>query len=148
MDISMNTVLTGVSVMGGLASNDPAIMAGVCVGTYDELFSIMFYHKEYDRLPTSLAEAKEDPATQSMVTKIKGYTQHIVKTYVHEEELKLKNEAKKEHMEFLNTFNNSNKPAPEGTVSELSEKYGVSKKQIRRLKRENNLHTLTEGDKL
>jgi hypothetical protein len=42
-------------------------------------------------------------------------------------------------------FNSQHKPAPEGTVKELAAKYGKSLSEIRRLKAEGLLHTLTEG---
>lgn len=46
--------------------------------------------------------------------------------------------------EAANSFRSMNKPASEGTVAELAEKYGKSKSEIRRLKAANLLHTLAE----
>lgn len=41
-------------------------------------------------------------------------------------------------------FRAMNQPAPEGTVAEMAERYGLSKTQVRLLKRENRLHELTQ----
>jgi len=42
-------------------------------------------------------------------------------------------------------FNSMHKPDPEGTVKEISEKYGVSLSEVRRLKREGKLSELTNA---
>jgi len=44
--------------------------------------------------------------------------------------------------EEAKVFKAMNHPAPEGTVAELSERYGKSKSEIRKLKRDGQLHTL------
>lgn len=41
------------------------------------------------------------------------------------------------------SFNAQHKPAPEGTVKELAERYGKSLSEIRKLKAANQLHTLS-----
>lgn len=46
--------------------------------------------------------------------------------------------------EVIDGIKASHKPAPEGTVAELSQKYGVSKSEVRRLKREGRLQDLIE----
>lgn len=42
-------------------------------------------------------------------------------------------------------FKKMNQPAPEGTVSEIAEKYGISKSEVRRLKKEGRLQELTNN---
>lgn len=44
--------------------------------------------------------------------------------------------------EEVKAFKAMSQPAPEGTVSELAERYGKSKSEIRKLKRDGQLHTL------
>lgn len=43
------------------------------------------------------------------------------------------------------TFNSQHKPAPEGTVKELAARYGKSLGEIRRLKADGMLHTLSDA---
>lgn len=42
-------------------------------------------------------------------------------------------------------FKKMNQPAPEGTVGEIAEKYGISKSEVRRLKKEGRLHEITNS---
>ena len=61
------------------------------------------------------------------------------------EEKKQREEAYNKRQKSLiakNNFKEINNVAPEGTIDELSRKYGVSKSKIREMKREGKLHEL------
>ncbi|WP_338923991.1 hypothetical protein V0M98_37895 (plasmid) [Pseudomonas silesiensis] len=55
---------------------------------------------------------------------------------------RLQQEAKQREAQTRSAFNAQHKPAPEGTVKELAQKYNKSLSEIRRLKAAGELHTL------
>ena len=61
------------------------------------------------------------------------------------EQRKAAQQAKRGAEQQRATFNSQHQPAPEGTVKELAAKYGKSIGEIRKLKAEGLLHTLTNN---
>lgn len=72
-----------------------------------------------------------------------GVMEHINRN-AHDGRRGRKSEQQLQFEKTATQFRAMSQPAPEGTVAELAERYGLSKTQIRLLKRENRLHELTQ----
>lgn len=73
-----------------------------------------------------------------------GLMEHINKRNAQGERRSRKSAQQLQLEKAATQFRAMSKPAPEGTVAELAERYGVSKTHVRLLKRENRLHELTQ----
>jgi hypothetical protein len=84
----------------------------------------------------------------SLLEQLKSQVKMIFQRAINQEEKRLINEGnrveKAKSAEVIKSFKSMNKPSPEGTVAELAALYGKSLGEIRKLKRDNLLHTLTE----
>ena len=117
---------------------------------HDEYLRCALYFAEYKKLP----ETQEDIMTEQMnawLAETKARIMNIVSVGIsietrrdeRRQHYQDKHEKQQKAINTRNAFNSMHKPDPEGTVKEISEKYGVSLGEVRRLKREGKLSELT-----
>ena len=129
--------LVGMAAVGDWVKNGPSIL----VGDYDTEISCMCYHTQFEKMP----ETEDDIKQECIVKHLENIKTHL--------RIKIANvfqqaeaQAEREEQERdVQGFRNSQQQAPEGTVSELAERFGLSKKKIRQMKRDGTLHTLFEN---
>ena len=84
----------------------------------------------------------------SLLDQLKNHVKMTFQRAINQEEKRLVNEGKRvekaKAAEVMQSFKSMSKPAPEGTVAELAARYNKSLGEIRKLKRDGLLHTLTE----
>jgi hypothetical protein len=139
-DISFSSVMVGLSIIGNYENYLFDILNDNCKFE----ICLVIFNKENDRLPESIIEKYEN---------LKNYFRTSFQNAINQESRHLKNEEEKKQREEAynkrqksliakNNFKEINNVAPEGTIDELSRKYGVSKSKIREMKREGKLHEL------
>jgi hypothetical protein len=117
---------------------------------HDEYLRCVLYFSEYKKFP----ETQEDIMTEQMdawLAETKSRIMNIVRIGINIEtrrderrqHYQDKQEKQQQAINTRNAFNAMHKPDPQGTVKEISEKYGVSLGEVRRLKREGKLGELT-----
>lgn len=125
---------------------------------FSQCFDVMVFWQTHRRLPLSLDEIYRDQEVISSIENMKTNMRRMLLDAVNSElQAEISAEAQKwqkrqaeeaaRQRNMLHagiTIKERMKPAQEGTVAELAEKYGKSKSEIRRLKREGLLHTLEE----
>lgn len=140
-------------VMGGLAllgrcMNDPEIMAAVLTNQLELEIKYAFYYMERKELPPS--ETLEDvnvpeviTAYERLVTMIRNKVQHIFRMAEIEEN---RNQRIQGHIDEANRkkeiderLKAQSAPHPLGTTAEISEKYGLSKTAVRKMKADGTL---------
>ena len=140
--------LKSMMLMGDLMTN-VNLWPHVMMGEMDmDLLPGMFFHA-HGRDPVNDEEMLSDEVANRVLTNLKLYIRNTVQGVVNEEARRLEREQRlqAEHIaqQAKERFRAMSKPAPEGTVRELAEKYGLSIGQVRKLKAENRLHELTEA---
>lgn len=139
--------LKSMMLMGDLVNNVnlwPAVM----LGELDmDLLPGMFFHV-HGRDPVSEDELLTDPQANLTLSNLKLYIRNTIQGLVTQDALRLEREQKAEAARMTKQVNERfqamSTPAPEGTVRELAEKYGVSIGHVRKLKAENRLHELIQ----
>jgi hypothetical protein len=144
---SARDCLKSMMLMGDLMTN-VNLWPHVMLGEMDmDLLPGMFFHA-HGRDPVSDEEMLADETANRVLTNLKLYIRNTVQGVVNDEARRLEREQRLEAeriaIQAKERFRAMSKPAPEGTVRELAEKYGVSIGQVRKLKAENRLHELRE----
>lgn len=147
----IETVSLGFMILG--STGDPQTIANILLGHYDYELSVMIHQREYQSLPQKPEDIQADAVTTKL-GRIKDTFRNMINGMMQQESSRLaaldrqeaRAKAQRMHQARI-SFENMNKPAPEGTVAELAKKHGVSLKTIRRMKQEGRLHELTEGTK-
>jgi hypothetical protein len=151
LDVTLATAYMGAALMGSInMSNVPMLL----MGQMDKDISVFLYHKHYGKLPEYESDL-QDSEIVGMLERLKGMYRRELQSLFNMGASDLKNEER--HQQQLSKAQKArdlaktaaavremNKPAPEGTVDELKERFGVSKSHIRMLKREGRLHELTQ----
>ena len=121
-------VATGMMILGMLYSPDSDeqanTIAHVLIGKYDDEITAAFAHHYGE---------EEGP---KMLGELKAEFRKALQFAIDQEAIK---HAYKRAEEAMEQFMGNHDPHPLGTVAELSEKYNVSKKEIRRLKQAGQL---------
>jgi hypothetical protein len=121
-------IATGMVAIGMLYSTDPEeqanTIAQVLLGKYD------------DEIAAAFAYHHGDEAGTKMLTELKDEFRKTLQFAFDKEADRLKAQQVEDAAE---QFMGNHEPHPLGTVSELSEQYNVSKKEIRRLKQSGQL---------
>jgi len=133
-------------LMGDIMTN-VNLWPGVLTGELDQtLRPGMFFHV-HGREPQSQEELEADESSLLILNNLKRYLRNTVQGVINDEARRIEREQKAEAARMAERVNKGfremNKPAPEGTVRELAEKFNAPISQIRKLKAENRLHELT-----
>lgn len=148
-EISFASVMVGLSIIGNYELYIVDILQDKCKFE----ISLVIFHKEKGRLPVSEDEMLKDEGVSEKYENLKNYFRGAFQMAINaeseqlrrEEESKLRQanyEKRQQGIVAKNNFKKINGVAPEGTVEELSKKYGLSKSKIREMKREGKLHEL------
>lgn len=121
------------AAVGDWPKNAPAIL----VGDYDTEISCMCYQTQFETMPETEDDIKQDCIVRHLEN---------IKTHLRIKIANAFQQAEREEQErAVQGFRETQQQAPEGTVSELAERFGLSKKKIRQMKRDGTLHTLFEN---
>lgn len=148
-DISFSSVMVGLSIIGNYENYLFDILNDNCKFE----ICLVIFNKENDRLPENEEEMFKSESILEKYENLKNYFRNSFQNAINQESRHLKNEEEKKQREEAynkrqksliaqNNFKKINNVAPEGTIDELSRKYGVSKSKIREMKREGKLHEL------
>ena len=137
-DNSMAAVLAGFSILGNF-TYWPHILAG----ELDQELSVSIHYKELGKIPEKV-EDLQHPVVVEILGNIKANLRNKVQSSIAAEfdGMRSKQRSKPFNPKVFDDFRKMHKPDAEGTVDELAQKFGVSKKEIRRRKREGTLHEL------
>lgn len=150
-EISFTNVMVGASIIGDFSNYLYDILSDkakfeIC---------LFLFHKHKEQLPKTEEEMFSDVEIAQHYEKLKNYFRNMFENACKREvvnaeeqeareQRQLAYEKRQKTMEAQKNFKCMNGVAPEGTVSELAEKYGLSKSQIRAMKRDGKLHELME----
>lgn len=148
-EISLSNVMVGLSIIGNYELYIVDLLRDKCKFE----ISLVIFHKEKGRLPVNEEEMLKDEEINEKYENLKNYFRASFQRAIDAESDNLLREEKKKIREqnyekrqksivAKSNFKNINGVAPEGTVDELSKKYGLSKSKIREMKREGKLHEL------
>lgn len=148
-EISLSNVMVGLSIIGNYQLYIVDLLRDKCKFE----ISLVIFHKEKGRLPVNEEEMLKDEEINEKYENLKNYFRASFQRAIDAESDNLLREEKKKIREqnyekrqksivAKSNFKNINGVAPEGTVDELSKKYGLSKSKIREMKREGKLHEL------
>lgn len=148
-EISLSNVMVGLSIIGNYELYIVDILRDKCKFE----ISLVIFHKEKGRLPVNEEEMLKNEEVNEKYENLKNYFRASFQRAIDAESDNLLREEKKKireqnyetHQKSIvakSNFKNINGVAPEGTVDELSKKYGLSKSKIREMKREGKLHEL------
>lgn len=148
-EISLSNVMVGLSIIGNYQLYIVDLLRDKCKFE----ISLVIFHKEKGRLPVNEEEMLKDEEINEKYENLKNYFRASFQRAIDAESDNLLREEKKKIHEqnyekrqksivAKSNFKNINGVAPEGTVDELSKKYGLSKSKIREMKREGKLHEL------
>ena len=131
--------LIGASALGNLVAN----ACGILSGQYDEALGCLAFSKEFGKF----AETEADLVlVQPFVERCKEHVRNVIQREF--DSLSAMPEPSSRPAKprcdpnLARQIRAMNRPAPEGTVAELSAKYGKSLSEIRKLKRDGKLHEL------
>lgn len=120
----------------------------ILLNRFDHQLALVCHFVEMKKV----AESEHDlqtPEIQALVQQYKDnlrvLLQRAVDELAHEHDRISKADTARIRRELLKAVHDSNKPHHLGTVAELAAKYGVSKSEIRRRKRDGTLNELIEG---
>jgi len=136
-DENPRLVAIGMMVLGMLTDTDDpqvqgAAIAKMLTGAHDESLIAAFEHVE-----------DSDAALQTLV-ELKDSYRKALQTAIDEAWKDKDTQGKVSAEEAVDKFMGNNEPHILGTVTELAEKYGISKSNIRRLKREGQLEAFID----
>lgn len=136
-DNSMAAILAGFSILGKF-TYWPHILAG----ELDQELSVSIHYKELGKIPEKV-EDLQHPVVVEILGNIKANLRNKVQSSIAAEfDDMRKKQSKPFNPKAFEDFRKMHKPDAEGTVDELAQKFGASKKEIRRRKREGTLHEL------
>ena len=139
-EISMTSVMIGFSMIESIFSlQNPEIVAFFLNGQYDDDIIPSFFYKVHDRLPESIEEAQQCESTMLGLNNLKYYVRAKINQLEQQEKSIKQAESRIKEREVKQNFKAQNNVSEFGTVSEISDKYGLSKKQVRELKRDGKL---------
>lgn len=131
-------LFTGYSIIGDLNTNFPIILSGEC----DYELKVCSYHTIYKKMPEN-NDFLEDKEVIAHIEKLKKFLNIGVNIELRkierEEAIREKRNKKIQDIERRKKFQETQKPSEFGTVSEIAEKYGLSKKQVRKMKQNGQL---------
>ena len=148
-EISLSNVMVGLSIIGNYELYIVDLLRDKCKFE----ISLVIFHKEKGRLPVSEEEMLKDEEVNEKYENLKNYFRASFQrandaesnNLRREEEKRIREENYEKRQKTIvakSNFKNINGVAPEGTIDELSKKYGLSKSKIREMKREGKLHEL------
>lgn len=151
-EISLSNVMVGLSIIGNYELYIVDILRDKCKFE----ISLVIFHKEKGRLPVNEEEMLKNEELNEKYENLKNYFRASFQRAIdaesenllREEEKKIREQNYETHQKSIvakSNFKNINGVAPEGTVDELSKKYGLSKSKIREMKREGKLHELEKA---
>lgn len=143
MSDSVELYFTGLSIMSKVMSGDPNAIAFTLAGHFDQQLTAVVQRRIADDLSvTPEIVAMDHPRVAQGVEKIKSHIRDMVQGLFKEAARQEAVERDAKINQVLTELRNSNQPHPMGTVSQLAEKLGVSKSEIRRRRTEGTLGEL------
>ena len=116
---------------------------------HDYLLRCALHLTEYKKVPETEDQIFNEDMDELLAT-LKRHVQMTLQRGINQEEKRLLQEGKRIEKakadQVSKSFKAMSKPAPEGTVAELAARYNKSLSEIRKLKRDGLLHTLTEQE--
>lgn len=148
IDSSYTKTAVGLKLIGDWVNN----LMSFTTDIHDEYLRCALYFSENKKF----AETEEEIMNEQMdawLKEAKSRIMNIVSIGIRietrrDEQRQYHQDKQAKKQQEINTrtaFNSMHKPDPEGTVKEISEKYGVSLGEVRRLKREGRLSELTNS---
>lgn len=141
-------VLEGRAHFGALSEGSTETLSLLLCGRLDYTLRCALFTANFQRNPEvvrDLMGADITLALEMMKDDIRsGLMEHINKRNAQGERRNRKSAQQLQFEKTATQFRAMSQPAPEGTVAELAERHGLSKSQVRLLKRENRLHELTQ----
>lgn len=126
-------IIVGYDIVGKAFNGDADSIVIILLGTHDFEIALAFA-QTYAKVTGQPA----DPLSHEVVTALANL-KHTFRKMLFEE---LEQEKKKNHEELVRQLRNSNKPHPLGTVSQIAEKFNISKSEVRRRKADGTLGEL------
>jgi hypothetical protein len=148
--IDISTVFVGLCLITEIFEDTTGEKIGLFLGgMFDHEIRLAGFHRENQRLPSSMEELNSDPKASIVLERMKNIFRNLLKNAINaaarEEAQAEVRRQKQAFNEMKNKFNAMHKPAPEGTIRELAAKYNKSIGEICRLKAEGRLHELVES---
>lgn len=122
---------------------NPAQLPHFLLGEYDNILKSAFFFKENFRKPNSIEELNACVPAQTALDNLKkivrGHLQMAATQAARQEERAEKQRQYQAKKDAESNFKAQHQASELGTVSEIAEKYGISKKKVRELKRDGKL---------
>jgi hypothetical protein len=130
--------------------SDPKLLPPFLLGEYDAIIQAAFFFKEHNRAPENETERLQDEVTKMALENLKNYVRTKLQLSFNslEESLsepKILTERPKTIQELARDFKAQHAVSDLGTVSEISAKYNISKKKVRKLKQEGTLYDFIDN---
>lgn len=153
---SFKEIMIAYSMMGQ-ASSSPLVAKDLASGLYDYELALISYRTLKGFLPADMSFIEEKEVLEG-VERLRATLKVMEKNIVNEINKKVnklfREEDNREEDNFYDprkklykcgkTYQETNKPSDIGTVAEIAEKYSLSKKKVRELKREGKLEEYIE----
>ena len=142
--------LSGFQHLGEMQQGNIDNITMMLVGVTDYQLRCAFYFSEKNKSYPVYVRDLMIPVVTEALERLRTHYQRKLKFAMdeeaREEEALAKTHQQKQFSKAAEQFKSMSVPAPEGTVDELSKKYGVSKSHVRLLKREGRLNELAESN--
>lgn len=130
---SILQTLVGYTVLGDIFSGNGSTILNVLKGDHDDIIRLAFFHTLYNRHAENVNEALTDSMVNDRLNAVKTTVRSRMSRDIQAIENYHKHQNKQK---IVKAFLESNKPSEHGTVNEIAAKYGWSKSDVRRFKKD------------
>lgn len=151
---SFKEIMVAYSMMGqAQASSSPLVAKDLASGLYDYELALISYRTLKGFLPADMSFIEEKEVLEG-VERLRASLKVMEKNLVNEINKKVNklfrgeggfSDPREKLYKCGKTYQEANKPSDIGTVAEIAEKYSLSKKKVRELKREGKLEEYIKG---
>ena len=132
-------VMNGLSIFGAaMQLNPPEIFPGFLSGKYDDEVSVALFFQQQGRLPETEADIRQ-PDVQEHLARCKAALRWKIAQIFQQAEQEAAAEKQAQLEKVRTELAARNKPSSAGSVAEISEKFGLSKSEIRRRRADGTL---------
>lgn len=138
-------IFHGMSLLAKIESGNVECIVMLITGMIDYDMRCTIFHILHKKYPVQVRDLMQREITSTLERHKDNWRAALNHAISLEEQQRIQVKERERQKNFLKTtkqFKAMNAPAPEGTVDELSKRYGVSKGHIRMLKREGRLQEL------
>lgn len=138
-------IFHGMSLLAKIESGNVECIVMLITGMIDYDMRCTIFHILHKKYPVQVRDLMQREITSTLERHKDNWRAALNHAISLEEQQRIQVKERERQENFLKTtkqFKAMNAPAPEGTVDELSKRYGVSKGHIRMLKREGRLQDL------